>query len=172
MTIYKKHLKLYLLFFLQACSASIHSKWVWYQPAPVLYREPSAGENLVTGVVTLGACVGVGIAAIVERRAKKKKFKEYIYTFRNMGYSKEQAQIYAQMAMNNPEGLQAVVRSIDQANSIQSCATVQHELANQTHSNKLEEMSHEYKLKLLTYLVTLLSSILLVGVGFLFYRKR
>lgn len=177
-------IKLFGLFVLQLCSMSLNAGWCWYQPAPIVVcRQPSAGEAIATGVVAVGACIGLGIAAIVERRAKKRRFKEYIENFRDMGYTKEQARIYAQMAMENPEGLQAVVRSIDQEKLVQTQILAQHELMKKSHdqnlqdkkelhNQKLEQMSHEHKLRLLTYLVMLLTTIILLGGGFLLYRKR
>lgn len=168
----------------QFFSAALHADWIWYRPVPVIvHREPSVGEFVATSVVAAGACVGLGIAAIVEHRAQKRMFKEYIETFRDMGYSKHQAKIYAQLAMENPEGLQAVVRSIDQEKLLQAQIAAQHEMIKKSHhqklqdtkelhQQKLQEMSHEYTLKLMTYLVILLTTIIVAGLGLLWYRRR
>lgn len=174
------NLKLILLCALQMCSLSMSARWVWYQPAPVVvYQEPSGAEVVAAGIVGLGC----GIAAIVDHQKKKQQHKEYIQTFKDMGYTAGQAKIYAKMAMNNPEGLQAVVRSIDQEKLVQQKlmareAEIQKlhaqnvQVKQESHEQKLQEMSHEYKLKLLTYLVLLLMTIIVFGVGFLLFRKK
>lgn len=153
------------------CSGDIFS--VWYrQETAIVYREVSPAESIATGMVGLGACVGMGIASIVKHKAKKRQFKEYQQAFKDMGYSREQAMIYAKMAMNNPEGLQAVVRSIDQEKLSLSKMAAEQKTVKMSHEQKMQEMSHEYKLKLLTYLVMLLASIIAVGTIFLCYRSR
>jgi hypothetical protein len=162
-----------IILLMQSISAPVQAYWTWYQPAPVVvYHEPSAGEAIVTGIVALGACIGLGAVAIAESRAQKRQFKEYVNIFKNMGYSREQSRIYAQMAMKNPEGLTAVMHSIDQEKLVQTQAIVQHRLMKESHSQKLQEMSHEHQLKLMTYLVMLLSAIILAGIGFALYRRR
>ena len=161
----------FLSFLVILCSVDIYSVWYRKETA-VVYREISPTESLVTGIVGLGACIGMGIASVVQYKSNKRQLKEYQHVFRNMGYSKEQAMVYAKMAMSNPDGLQAVMRSIDQEKMVQSQILAQHANVKTFHDQKLQEMSHEYKLKLLTYLVMLLTSIIAVGAGFLFYRKR
>jgi LPXTG-motif cell wall-anchored protein len=42
----------------------------------------------------------------------------------------------------------------------------------QSHSQKMQEMSHEIQLKLMTYLVMMLSTVLLAGLGFVLYRRK
>jgi|GEM_PF-1312831 len=174
------NLKLMLLCALQICSISLSARWVWYQPAPVVvYQEPTVADAIVGGAFGIGC----GIAAIVHHQKEKKQYKEYIQTFRDMGYTTGQAKIYAKMAMNNPEGLRAVVRSIDQEKLVQTKVIARDaeieklhdqnlQVKQESHDQKLQEMSHEYKLKLLTYLVLLLTTIIIFGIGFLLYRKR
>ncbi|MBP9765233.1 hypothetical protein KBD08_02760 [Candidatus Babeliales bacterium] len=176
--------KFILVCVLQVCSLSLHAGYFWYQPAPVVvYQQPSAAESIVTGVAALGVGIGCGVAAIVKHTAKKQKFKEYVETFRDMGYSKQQAKIYAQMALDNPEGLQAVLRSIDQKNLVQAQIVAQQEMMKsshdqdlkvkkEAHDQKMIEFSHEYKLKMLMFLVVFLSLIIFLGGLFLFYNKR
>lgn len=177
MNMYKKSRFTVLAFLLlQMSSVSMQAPWYWYEPAPVVvYREPSIGES----AFALGAGLGLGISAVCKRQAEKKKFRKYIQTFRDMGYSREQSQIYAQMSIDNVGGLQAVMNSINQEKEMESrliaqqeSLAAQQELMKASHGQKLEQMSHEHKLNMLTYLVMFLSTIILVGIGLLLYRRK
>lgn len=179
----KKRLFLGLIALFQA-TAVVQARWYWYEPAPtpviiVEKREPAVAE----AVVGLGACLGLGIAGIVKHCQKKKKFRDYVETFKDMGYSRERAKIYAQMAMNNPQGLEAVLKSIDQENSIKfkqiSEQNMQEEKQHASekmqevkHQQKMQEMSHEHKLNLLTYVVLFLSGFIVFGLGLLLFRRK
>ncbi|MBI2344737.1 hypothetical protein HYV10_01540 [Candidatus Dependentiae bacterium] len=174
----KKNIFLILIALLQG-SVALQARCYTYQPISVLVVEPSP----VTSSVEVGACLGLGIASIVNHCKKKKKFRDYVETFRDMGYSKERSKVYAQMAMNNPEGLEAVLRSIDQENAMKS-----QQLANQKmqdekqiantkmqefkHQQKMEQISHEHKLNLLTYIALFLSGFIIFGLGLLIFRRK
>lgn len=172
MEISNKKLKLSLLL-LSLVALPLQAKWLWYEPTPVIvYREPSAGEAIATGIVGLGACLGLGVASIVKHKKQKQQLKEYVQTFQDMGYSAGQAKIYAKMAMQHPEGLKAVVDSIDQDKKLQTQILSQNHVMQNSHSQKMQEMSHEAQLKLMTYLVMMLSLVILAGLGFMLYRRR
>jgi hypothetical protein len=174
----KKNVILALIALFQGTIA-LEARWHWYQPAPVVVYEPSAAE----AVIGLGACLGLGIAGIVQHCQKKKKYREFVETFRDMGYTKERAKVYAQMAMNHPQGLEAVLKSIDQENAMKSeqiaeqkieenKQVAQEKMQNIQHQQKIEQMSHEHKLNLLTYIVMFLSGFIVLGLGFLLVRRK
>ncbi len=180
----KKHLFLSFLGLFQApvmLQARYYVHRVPVVPAPVIIvekREPAADA-----VVGLGACFGLGIAGIVKHCQKKKKFRDYMETFRDMGYSRERAKVYAQMAMNHPQGLEAVLKSIDQENAVKSQQiaeqkmqekkqTAQEKMQEIQHEQKMEQMSHAHKLNLLTYVVIFLSGFIVFGLGFLLFRRK
>lgn len=170
MKIQNKNLLLLLTLFI---ALPIQAKWFWYEPTPVIvYREPSVGEAIATGILGLGACVGLGIASIVKHEKNKKQLKEYVRTFQDMGYNLGQAKIYAKMAMEHPEGLKAVVDSIDKDKQTQSKMLLQNHTLQQSHSQKMQEMSHATQLKLMTYLVMMLSMVILAGLGYALYRRK
>jgi hypothetical protein len=178
-----KHLFLTVLALFQG-SVSLQARWFWYEPAParviIVEQHQSTKADAVVG---LGACLGLGIAGIVKHCQKKKKFRDYVETFRDMGYSRERAKVYAQMAMNNPQGLEAVLKSIDQENAMKSeqiaeqkieenKQLAQEKMQDVQHQQKMEQMSHEHKLNLLTYLVMFLSGFIVFGLGFLLFKRK
>ena len=164
-------------------SIALQARWYWYEPAPVVVVEHRYEPSPAAAVVGLGACIGLGIAGIVNHCQKKKKFRDFVETFRDMGYSRERAKVYAQMAMNNPEGLEAVLKSIDQENAMKSQqlsdkrmqeekqASVE-KMQEVAHQQKMQEMSHEHTLNLLTYAILFLSGFVVFGLGLLLFRRK
>lgn len=155
----------------------------WYNSTSVVVVEHRYEPSPADAVAGFGVCMGLGIAGIVEHCKKKKKHREFIETFRDMGYSKERAKVYAQMAMNNPGGLEAVIKSIDQENAMKSQQLAdqrileekqiaQKEMQEVQHQQTIEQMSHQHKLNLLTYIALFLSGFVILGLGFLLFRKR
>ena len=128
-------------------------------PAPVVYQQ-SAGEAVATGVLALGACVGLGVSAIVKHRAKKRKLREYSKMFQGMGYNQAQAKIYAQMAVETDGGFQAVVNHIEHKQESYREFNAQ---------KKLMETSHQ--LQLWHYLVLMLAAAGLGFLGLLCFRR-
>jgi len=142
-----------------------------------------AGIFIADVAVNLGTSVGLGVAAIVKHRKKKKTFREYVETFRDMGYTKERAKIYAQMAINNPNGLEAVIQSIDQENAMKSQQlanekmqqdkqALEEKMQETQHHQKMEQIAHEHKLNLFTYIALFLSGFAMFGLGLLLFRRR
>lgn len=170
-----KNIKTKLSFLmLTFASVSAQARWFWYEPAPVVvYRqEVSPVEAIVGGVVGAAACVGLGIKALVNFKSKKRKLEEYKQAFIGMGYSADQAKIYAEMALANPKGLEAVMQSIDQKNQVLSENQSQKTLLSESHQQKMQEMSHEFQLKLMTYFATFLMMIATLGVAIFLYRRK
>lgn len=179
-----KHLFLTVLALFQG-SMALQARFWGHRPAPaqVIIVEKHQPAVAADAVVGLGACVGLGIAGIVQHCQKKKKFRDYVETFRDMGYTRERAKVYAQMAMNHPQGLEAVLQSIDQENAMKSEQIAEQKMQEEKqlaqekmqdiqHQQKMEQMSHEHKLNLLTYLVMFLSGFIVFGVCFLLFRRK
>ncbi len=153
--------------------SSVQARWFWHEPAPVVvYREPSVGDAILTGVIGVGTCLGLGIASLVKHSKKKRELREYVHIFKDMGYSSAQAKIYANMAMEHPEGVKSVIDSINYDKKNQTEMLQQKNILKQTHTQKIQEMSHETTLKLMTYLVMMLSLVILAGLGFALYRRK
>ncbi len=172
MEISNKKLKISFVL-LSLIALPMQAKWFWYEPRPVIvYHEPSAAEALATGILGIGTCVGLGVASLVTHQKNKKQFKDFVHTFQDMGYSSGQSKIYAKMAMQHPEGLKAVVDSIDKDKKLQTQILSQNHMLKNSHSQKMQEMSHEAQLKLMTYLVMMLSLVILAGLGFMLYRRK
>ncbi len=160
---------------------------VVYHQAPIIYHhhEPSLGE-MAAGFV--GACAGFGLVSYFENRAQEKKFNKYCDMFQDLGYDRAQSKVYAKMAMDNPGGFQAVVKSIEREKESIRHINAQHDLlqAQINAQTKLEELKHQQKLEKITHehqlnsylnkntllMIALCGLILLSFFGGMFYNKR
>ena len=129
-------------------------------------------DSVSDAIVGLGFCLGYGISGIVKHCKNKKQYRKYIQTFRDMGYTKERAEIYAKMAMNHTGGLDAVIKSIDDEQAMILNKTSEQKMQEIQHKQTMEQMAYQQKLNLLTNLIIFLSGVLVIGIGFLFFRRK
>ena len=160
---------------------------VVYHHAPVVYHrhEPSLGE-VAAGFV--GACAGFGLVSYFENRAQERKFNKFCDMFQDLGYDRAQSKVYAKMAMDNPGGFHAVVKTIEREKESIRQINAQHDLlqAQIDAQAKLEELKHHQSLEKLTHEHTLNSymnknTLLMIGLfglvllsffGGMLYNKR
>lgn len=127
---------------------------VYHQPAPVVvYHETPPADAVVLGACAVGMGIGAGIAKLFTHSAEKRKFREYTEMFRNIGYSRSDAQIYAKLAVENPGGYEAVIKNIEREKELKFKRETEQKLAQLQirGEQELSQLKHEQKIKELTH---------------------
>lgn len=144
---------------IQTIATPLKADWFWYRPAPVaVYREPAPivvyHETPASDAAVFGACaVGVGVGALLGGifggKSENRKFKEYTEMFKNLGYSRAEAQVYAQLAVENPGGYAAVVENIEREKELKYKRETEQKLMQQKirGEQELMKLKHDQKVQ-------------------------
>jgi len=121
---------------------------VYHEPAPVVvYHEAPAPEAVVLGACAFGVCAG--LSGLFSGNSQKRKIREYTQMFRNLGYSRAEAEVYAKLAAENPGGYAAVVDNIEREKELKYKRETEQKLMQQQirGQQELMKLKHEQKIE-------------------------